>query len=552
MSRKILFVLCLAHTYCFGQVDNHYVLYLLHNGKIDKAFSLYQKNMGDKHDFSCLRQMGLILLQKGAVDSDQEVKLLSMFGAGLSANRAALEIFEKGLSDKDPNIQMIALHFLSSIPDKYSEELLIRSMSSPFLPIRMEAAYYLASRKHPHALGHIEALMNRLPPFLKIYFPQFFATIGTGEATVVLKKLLSDLYLGVRIESISSIANQKRDDFLPIIRKKLTHCHAAEQEACAMALGVMRDTSSIAALKKLSNSNDDNVKLSALKSLYFLGKTSYEKQIIQMAKKRNLFAINALGSISGSEDLLFSLTKSRDMQVKINAALALLMRKDPRSIPPLEEILIQDSRDLAFQMRSSLGKAHRCLSSISSAWTDTEKRQINLGISFSIKEYILDQTLQLPEKDFFTLCGNLFNRKQQYLIPHLIALCEKNGSKAAISFLKKNAEKTGAPLIRAYCNLALFRLGQKGPYKDRLHKWVLENIDAEIIKLRTILPWKDRLFKNSYLLTEKENSQLFIDIINALSLNKDLESISLLLEVIKKGNPKNKYVLAGLLVRAVE
>ena len=53
-------------------------------------------------------------------------------------------------------------------------------------------------------------------------------------------------------------------------------------------------------------------------------------------------------------------------------------------------------------------------------------------------------------------------------------------------------------------------------------------------------------------LTNKETTQLLVDCFTALSERKNKQSIHCILDAIKKGNPKNRYALAGMLLRAVE
>ena len=123
-------------------------------------------------------------------------------------------------------------------------------MTSDYLAIRMEAAFYMAQRKHPHAVGQIEGLMFRLPPNFKPYFPSLFALLGTSDATHSLKRLIEDPDPQVRVESILNVARLGRDDFLPSLRKRLTHTHVAELEATAFAMGVLKDSSSIQKAEK--------------------------------------------------------------------------------------------------------------------------------------------------------------------------------------------------------------------------------------------------------------------------------------------------------------
>lgn len=554
MKKFLLFFLLTNFNLLYCQLDKRFVLYLLHKNEIERSINYYQDFHKEtkEQDFSLLAQVGQILLEKGSKSNDKETQLLSMFGAGLSAHTKAIDILETGLSCDDPQIQMVALHFIAKLNDVKTDILFTQAMRSVFLSTRMEAAYYMAEKKHSHSAGQMEALMYRLPPVFKQFFPQLFALNGSKEAISMLQKLLNDPQVYVRIEAILSIMNQQRDDLLPSIRNRATTTNIAEQEACAFALGGLNDSSSISVLNKLALSSTPEVQLAALKSLYRLGVISAGKQIETLAKNRHLFAIAALGEVNGSEEGLIELCKNRDIQVRINAICSLLKRKDPRVIAFIEEILIQDVRDLAFQPITSIGRSHQALKAIPSAWEKTEQRNIDLNHSFAIKEALLQSALNLSEKSFLAIVRKVLDCNQNSLVPQAITLVEKLGTKEAISLLKEYCQRAGSPLIRSYCNLALFRLKEEGPFQEMVLRWVMSNYALEIIQLKPLLPWKDRLIKDSYCLTEKESSQLLIDSFTALAAQKDDKSISLLLNAIKSGNPKNRYVLAGLLIRAVE
>lgn len=535
-------------------IDKSHLLYLLHKNQVNRCIDNYQIYCYENkcQDFSVLEQIGLSLIEKGIESEDKEIQMLSLLGAGLSAHTRAINILEKGIYSKEPELQMLALHFLSRIDDVKVDEFLTQAMRSAFLPIRMEAAFYMAEKKHAHATGQIEALMHRLPPYLKPFFPQFFALNGTKEAISLLKKFIHDPNVYVRVETINALMKQRRDDFLPTIRKRLIASSSAEKEICALAVGLFQDKESVNQLEKLALSKNSDISLSAMKSLYHLGKAGYQKKIEALALQKSLFAINALSDIPGSENTLYILTFDRNIQVRINAICALLRRKDVRAIEKIDELLIQDQREFALQPILSLGKAHHAFRCIPSSLQNTESRKINLNLSFAIKESLLQEALHLDQDAFLGLAEKLFEKELNALIPELISLLESIKGEKTIALLKKYSNKTGAPLIRTYCQLALFRMQVEGPYHENICQFIEQNLSHELIELRPMLSYNKRLMSQSYRLTDKETTQLLIDSFIALVMKKDEKSISTLLSAIKKGNPKNRYALAGLLLRAVE
>ena len=529
-------------------------LFLMQQNQIEESlgqYRIYTERSG-RHDFEMLQQMGLTLLQKGIQSEDHQTFLMSLFGAGLSGSSGSLDILEKGITHPDPQTQLLALHFISKIDDDRTDELLAKSMSSDYLSTRMEAAFYLSLRKHPHAVGQIEGLMFRLPPIFKPMFPSLFALIGTTDATHALRRLIEDPDVNVRIESILQVAALGRDDFLPLLRKKLTHSHIAELEATIFAIGALKDSASISKLKRHVISPIDTVRLAAALTFLRLGDRTYLPIIEELAKKRNLFAIAALATIAGSEELLSELVQSSDFHVRINAAIALLQRHDPRCLPVLSEILIEDNRDIAFQPFPSIGRTLLAFKGLPSAELRAKDPTIDLTYSFAIREHLLAEAIHLPEEDFLALAHLLFQRQQNDLIPRLISLLENLQTDKAKQLLKIGAEKISAPLIRDYCHLSLFRLKENGPYEEYVSRWVMNQKNAELIRLRPILPWKFRLQQTDYALSPEETSKLLIDAFVAIASRREEKSIALLLDAIQHGNPINRYALMGLLMRATE
>lgn len=529
-------------------------LFLMQNNEIDSALLRYQQYCTNSHkyDFETLQQLGLILLQKGIQSEDPQTFLMALFGAGVSGSAGSMEILEKGLHYPDPQVQLLSLHFIADQEDDKINDYLNIAMSSDFLSSRMEAAYYMCKTKHPHAVGQIEGLMVRLPSIFKPYFPSLFALLGTNEATKSLKRFLEDNDPQVRIESILNIAKTGRDDFLPQLRRKLSHSHIAEIEATIFAIGALKDTSSLKKLKKLAQSPIESIRLSAAFALYQLGDRSEVPQIINLAKKDNLFAIFTLGKITDTEELLAELIQSTDFQVRINACLALLQRHDPRCLPTLREILISDSRDLAFRPTQSLGRTLTAFKAIPSAELHSKDTSMDLTYSTTLRENFLKEALLLPEETFLTLAFTIFQKQQNDLVPLTISLLENLRTPSAISLLKAGTQKISSPLIRDYCHLSLYRLKEPGPYESYVNHWVLQQKDAELIRLRPILPWKYRMEQTDYTLSTEETSRLLIDSFLAIANQRNEKSVSLVLNAMQQGLAQNRYPIMGLLMRATE
>ena len=536
-------------------INKQQIVYLMQCNEIDQAISLYQKwriHLG-RHDFEILQRMAIVLLEQGARSKDPEKQLLSIFGSGIGSYASSFDILEEGIRSPHAQTQSAAVQFLGQLQDDRTDELLIKAMASPFFFTRMEAAHQLSLRKHRKASGQIEALMYRVPPPFRFFFPQFFALIGTSEATAVLRQLMQDTELTTRLESILNAARNNRDDLLPLIRASVTHLNIAEQEACAAALGFLKDSKSLAKIRQLTKSPAPNVQLAAWNAIYMLGDSSAQAPIFALARTQNIFAIGLLGSLENSEEILAKLLFNEDIQVRINAALALLKRKDSRCLRVLEDILIRDSRDLGFQPQFSLGRSLIAWKVVPSAEQHNKEGVYELhAISLSFREQVLKECLELKERDFLLLAQRIFDSRQTELIPLLVHLLENIQTEEAIGLLKKKAQMAGAPLLRAYCHLSLYRLKQPGPHEKMVRAWISENKTTDLIRFRDPIPWDMRVLSSPFELTPEESSNLLVESYQALADRHDEQSLDILLEVIKEGNQTNRYALAGLLLRAVQ
>ena len=141
-------------------------------------------------------------------------------------------------------------------------------------------------------------------------------------------------------------------------------------------------------------------------------------------------------------------------------------------------------------------------------------------------------------------------RQQNDLVPLLITLLENLQTDSAIALLKEGSQKVAAPLIRDYCHLALYRLSVEDA--SYINQWVMQQKEADIIRLRPLLPWSYRLEEANYTLSPEEQSRLLIEAFLSIANRRDKESISFLLEAIQAGNPNNRYALMGLVMRATE
>ncbi|MEI8366313.1 MAG: HEAT repeat domain-containing protein [Parachlamydiaceae bacterium] len=561
---KIIFCAALAITAFASAEDQgagvtsmapNHILYLMHAGETEKALQAYRvhRDANQGNDFELIEQMGLILLDQGFRTKDPEIQLMTIFGAGISMNEKALYIIEEALTEPHPELQSIALNFLTRYHNDRADRAIHRAMRSDYLIIRLETAFQLAIKKDPKAVSQTEALMAKVPEEVWPIFPQIFAESGTPEAKKVLRKLLTHCDELIRIAVILSIAEHNHDDFLPHIRRMTLQHGPSQQEACATALGTLKDESSVDRLQQLARSPHTNVRLAALHSLYLLGRHEVVNDIILIAKNGDPFATALLAEMPGSQDSLAELMQHANLHSRVNAAVALLELRDRRCLPIILSLLIRNTHDVALGKIASQGKSLMALKAIPSAQQNFEDNPIALELSLHLREAILAKSVELSENDFLTLASGVLEAQQNDLIPALVEVLENHPTPGVIAFLKKYQQKIGAPLIRNYCNLALYRMKQPGPYADNLETWVTQQRNVDLIRFRPLVPIDARAMSDAlFELTAQETSRLLVEAFESFVANQDDKGIDVLISVIQSGNKKNKYALIGLLMRAIQ
>lgn len=550
MALSPLLLTCLA-TLFPDDVSGH-MLYLLHKGETTKACEVYvsQAEAEQSHDFSLLQQAAVRLLEEGMSQEDPEVRLMCLFGAGVSVSTDLLHILEKGIQSKEMRAQLVALSYLGRLQDDEADALLIQALGSPFLIVRLEALLQLAGKSHPAAMGQFQSLIVKVPPILRAVFPQIIVHLDGLEANRQIHQLLNDAEIGVRLEMIGAVAKEGRDDFLPTIRLLSAGADHAEQEACAFAFGSFQDHSALPFLKNMAKSVRNNVQLAASIALCKLGEKEYQKQIELMAQSGSLFAIAALGNQEGTEEILRGLLLHPNRDVRLNAILSLLKKKDPAALPHLSQVLVTDSKDLGYNQIRSPGGSLQAWKTVPSANAQTKGYVSLQGQTASLREAVLTQCIEFEEEAFLQVAQLVLDKRLNSLVPLLMDLLQNRKSEATLAFLHRGYQQTGAPFVRNYCALSLYKLKEEGSYEKQLSDWVKARGSYELIRFREqddALP-----FTSTYELTPEETSRFLVDACQALASSQNLVGLETLLYTISHGNPKNRYALAGLLMRTTE
>jgi hypothetical protein len=375
--------------------------------------------------------------------------------------------------------------------------------------------------------------------------------IGSNEATISLRKMITSPHSNVKIASILSCGQFGRDEFLSDLRLCAKHIDPAEQEATAFSLGALSDLQSIDSLKQLTLSPYPHVQLAASLALIHLGHHEYEKTVYKLAIDGHPFAIYALKDLPLTESLLYELIKSKDSIVTLNASLALLYKKDPACLPFILE-MFSASEHLDYIPIFSPGHSLFAWKPVSKIAIQKKHPDANLStLSLQFMENMVISALELPDKYFYNLAEHLFKEEKQQLIPLLVRLLENKSSPESLALLQKNAQKLGNPLIRDYCLLSLFRLNKDELAKEQFISRLPAIYSKPLIQFRAMVGRDSEKVGGRFELTPEEHSRLLLESCDALARRKDIDSIDQILIALKNGHPDNRPALAGILLSAL-
>lgn len=529
------------------------VLYQIKTGKTQEAITtlLEEKRQNPYllHE-GALDTLGLALLEQGASSHNPQDLLSALYGAGISHDERTLVIAERAMASEEPQMQLLAVSVAASFDTDYAMLILEKGMKSNYVFVRLEAAYWLSQKRAKDAYGQLAALLSKLDPQLHELFPRLFAMEGSTHSTQELKRLLFDQNEAVRREAILAIADFEREDLCPEIRLLANDPSFVQQEAAAYALGALGDEDSRQVLQKLSLSKSHTTRLTAHYSLYQLGDDGAKEYLFQEAANGNCFAILLLGSMTSGDEILIDLLDHPEADVRVNASMALLQKRNRYCLDGLLDVLIDSHKDYTYRLISSHGGALRAWKVTPSSSQQLSREPQFFELSLRLREQALVQALELNESDFLKVARAIFLSGQFDLIPLTVRLLENLQSPEAIELLKEQEMCPGVPFIRSWCCLALYRMNQPGPYGQAIRKMVQKHEDKEVFQARPILPWRLRQDDSKYQLTLAQASALLIESYEALAQKQDEQGVEALLESIRDGNVHNRYTLAGLLMRA--
>jgi HEAT repeat protein len=526
-----------------GASSSARLLWLAQHGQIEEALAGAEELLRERRlDHAVLEHLGIVLLRSGLQSKDSQDQLLTLIGASIAGHEATREILHRACRSSHPLVQIHALQGLAAFTDEETDREMIMACGSPWLPVRLIAAQILASKRSPHVVVQVEAMLSKLPWQVHPYLPSLLARVNTPEAIRLCEHQLASRFLPVRVAAVDALRQAGRDDCCDRFREMATHDTGPQAEACARALAALGDGSAVPVLEKLLDSPELTTRLAAACGLRALGHEEAFEMVRAEARAGNPFAIIALSPHRQELDLLRELVQKPSLPVRIHAALALLRQRDPACLPMVRQMLRPGLSMPAIEPLWSPGQA---LSAYSFRLPTLE----DLPRLASFKESLLMQAIELPEEAFLALAQEVLEDRQPELVPIAVRLLENLQTPDALQLLRQERQRAGAPLSRIAAALALYRAGEPGPWEQQLLSWLWQQSQHQLIQLKEEPKWDPEKLSSEYELSPEQTSQLIIESLESLVQRQSDQAALLVLEWLRKGHPRNRYVLAGILMR---
>lgn len=533
----------------FSTSEHAQALYLLHVGKVKEAFSLYADTVKitGTQDLKTLERLSLGLIKNGLSGKEDSVQLLSLYSATISEHEEAEKLVATMLESPSVEHKLLALNFLARKKSHITDLALYQVFRTGPLILRLEAAFHLVQRGYAPIEDELESLLHRAPPIIHPIFPQLIAPIKSRRALSLMRRFMHDKNLDVRKEAVSLACRYQRDDLLRDIHALATHADPLLQECCAHAFGVMEDTKSIPWLLKQTESEDSNIALVAANSLNLMKDPKGKARIKEMALEGNLFAISLLAKEESAQDILLELLQSSDRNVVINSAIALLEQGDPRCMPYLKELYRYLSRGVGMIPQKTPGKT--LMAWVLRPVNDPKKMNACLGLYSKI---IALSAHVLLEEEYLPFAQFVLESEESSFVPVVMASLIDIGSNESLNIVRSCTQSLGAPHLRCWATLSLFKVEKSAVQEDVLVSWMQEfcQKEAPLVDMSE----KDALdFGNDHFSIQPLDAfKLFLEMMDTYVAAYPEKGVELLVTSMQEAKEQYYPALAGLLLRAMQ
>jgi HEAT repeat protein len=493
---------------------------------------------------SHLETLSSEVFQKIANGGDLDATIMTLMATTACHHPISYGLAQQLLRHPHPIVQLCAVQALSQINSSFADQILIEALRSDFPIIRLEAAYKIACKRGKDSFFHLDALSYKLPEPLLPYLPELFAIEGSSQAMTKLRHFLYSKDEEIVIHSLLAIGRQHLSEFSDTLLAFDPHSPSVV-EALAFALRAADQTKAIDRLKKLLLHPNSCVQIQSALSLAFLGETSYQDKIIQLAEQGNLFALFALSECPHAH---FFTLHEKSKSFAINKALAMLRQKDTEAVGTICNLLSSDE-DKVIYMSPSSGYTSIYWDIAPLHSFEADQRPVLFEQSLSYKEEILSASLELSEEAFFTIASYVFDNEIIPLYPCLIGLLKNQESDLGIALLEKEANAIGRPYNRAFAQLALFQL-RSSKDEESLQKILDFARQKPERPWRFPVPWASFARQEDRGKEQQTNAsaRLYIETLQTLSEASSQKSINILVaELSQAQTPYVPFICAALL-----
>lgn len=515
----------------------------IHKGQlasaIKRAFSLHQN---EQFDAVCAEKLATSLIDRGLISKKPEETLLALYAALICEKELDIHKLSELFSYEIPFMQHMILSHLEKLDSHTSYPILKKALSGFDLGVRLHACQILAHAGHKEGLAQLESLMYRLPLELRYIFADLFAQVGSKEAHIHLKTLLEDKLWTNRVAALLAVADYRQDGLIGYVKAAASHTQPAEIEAAAYGLGALQDLEMTPRLEKLLLHASLEVKLSAALALSRLGMSAGKELIIQYARELEPFAINILPELNLKQEELEFLFKQTDINTRLNTTMALVKKRHPNGLLEAYSLL----KDLPpILPKYSPGRT------LISFKMERKKELLDYSLAFrkQYAELLIHEMFSYPAEEADLYFIKLLTIKEWTpLITH--GLLER-GDEKALDLLRRISQTPGNPYLRTQAHLQMFNKKPSLNGKQKLIDYMLTVGKEEIVRFSSATN-KEHRFSELFLEpTPEERSMLFLNCASALCAHKDKSVIDMFIELLDKGHPSNRPLIAAFLLVAL-
>ena len=286
------------------------------------------------------------------------------------------------LKAKEPRRRVEALRRLGEARDRQSMSSILSCLADSAFEVRLEALRIVATWRNEHTFQALTHAVGDPQPEVRERAISEIRALGLREGIPTILPCLCDMAMPVRTAAVQALhmlgwmpatpgeraleavglsqfgrAASLGSDALELLLPFLTHAAAETRRDIAEALGLIRDSQSLAALQKLMIDVDGSVRIAAITALAKIepNVSIIARGVADLDKNVRIAAVQMLGELRKTEavPVLSSCLQDQHWEVRCAAATALALLGERSTIP----LLIQGLSDVDPDMRVAAAEA---------------------------------------------------------------------------------------------------------------------------------------------------------------------------------------------------